>query len=284
MSIWYAILLGIIQGLTEFIPISSTAHLTITGKLLGLINPDHPDDWTAFIAVLQLGTLIAVLIYFRTDIVKIISGFIKTHFSYFNKQRVSATDKFHSLLGWMVIIGTIPAAIVGLLFRHQIEGVFTKDLRVIAGALIILALLLAVAEVVAKHSRTMSQLKISDSIIMGISQVFALIPGCSRSGSTITGGLFAGLTRETAARFSFLMSIPAITASGLLELPKMLHSTHFGIPSLVIATIFAGVSGYASIAFLLRFLQHNSNLPFIIYRIILGLMIIGLLTTGRLLP
>src|SRR5262249_11276182 len=145
------ILLGIVQGLTEFIPISSTAHLTIAGKLFSLINPEHPDDWTAFIAVLQLGTLIAVIIYFWTDILQILSGFIKTHLAYLNKQQVSATDKFHSLLGWMVIIGTIPAAVVGLLFRHQIEGVFTKDLRVISGALIILALVLACAEVVAKH-------------------------------------------------------------------------------------------------------------------------------------
>jgi undecaprenyl-diphosphatase len=284
MSIWQAILLGLIQGLTEFIPISSTAHLTITGKLLGQINPEHPDEWTAFIAVLQLGTLLAVIIYFWTEILHIIAGFIKTHLAFFKKQPVSAVDKFNSLLGWLVIIGTIPAAVVGLLFRHQIEGVFTKDLRVIAGALIILALVLALAEVVAKHRRDMQQLTIRDAIIMGIAQVFALIPGCSRSGSTITGGLFAGLKRETAARFSFLMSIPAVAASGLLELPKILHSTHSSFLSLGIATIIAGVSGYASIAFLLRFLQHNSNLPFIVYRIILGLLIIGLLVSGKVSP
>ncbi len=284
MSIWRAILLGLIQGLSEFIPISSTAHLTIAGKLMGQVNPERPDDWTAFIAVLQLGTLIAVIIYFWSDILQIISGFFKTNLAYFTKQPVSAAERFHSLLGWMVIIATIPTAIVGLLFRHQIEGVFTKDLRVISGALIILALILALAEALASHRREMSQLTIRDAIIMGIAQVFSLIPGCSRSGTTITGGLFAGLKRETAARFSFLMSIPAIAASGILELPKIFQSTTISLSALAVATVFAGISGYASIAFLLHFLQRNSNLLFIIYRIALGLVIISLLASGKLTP
>jgi undecaprenyl-diphosphatase len=282
MSIWYAILLGIIQGLTEFLPISSTAHLTIAGQLLGQINQDHPEEWTAFIAVIQLGTLISVIVYFWQDIIQIIIGFIRSNLGLITKKPVSQFDRTNAFLGWLVIIGTIPTAIVGLLFRHQIEGVFTKDLRVISWALIILAVVLFVAELTARKERDIRHLRISDAIIVGIAQVFALIPGCSRSGSTITGGLFAGLKRESAARFSFLLSIPAIGASGLLELPKALQSTHTSPTVLAVATVAAGISGYAAIAFLLRFLQTNSTFVFVIYRILLGILLLALLYQGKL--
>lgn len=218
MSILEAIIFGLIQGLTEFIPISSTAHLTLAGKLMGQIK--EPEQWTAFIAVIQLGTLIAVIIYFWADIIKIIAGFVSSNLALITKRPVSDEQKREARLGWLIIIGTIPISIVGLLFKDQIEGSLTKDLRVIAASLIGLALILTVAEIVGRQRREMRHLNFKDAFIVGFAQVFALIPGSSRSGTTITGGLLAGLTRETAARFSFLLSIPAIGASGLLELPQ----------------------------------------------------------------
>jgi undecaprenyl-diphosphatase len=278
MSIFYAILLGIIQGLTEFIPVSSTAHLTLAGKAMGVIDYENPEEWTAFIAVIQLGSLLAVIAYFRSDILNIIRGFLTANLSYFNKRPVEQADRTNALLGWMVIIGTIPAAVVGLAFKKQIEGVLTKDLRVISVALIALAIVLLIAEWKGSRQRDMEQLRLSDAVIVGLAQVFALVPGCSRSGSTITGGLFAGLTRETAARFSFLLSIPAIGASGLLELPKALKAVDHTI--LVVATIAALISSYATIAFLIKFLQRNSTAVFAGYRILLGLLIITLLAIG----
>jgi undecaprenyl-diphosphatase len=279
MTIFYAILLGIIQGLTEFIPVSSTAHLTLAGKAMGVIDPNKPEEWTAFIAVIQLGSLLAVIIYFWSDILQIISGFVKANLSLLSKQAVEKADKQNALLGWMVIVGTLPAAVIGLLLRHQIEGVFTKDLRIIAGALITLAVVLIIAEITGKQQRDLKQARMSDAITVGIAQVFALIPGCSRSGSTITGGLFAGLTREAAARFSFLLSIPAIGASGLLELPKALKVVDHTI--LIIAIIATIISSYATIAFLIRYLQRHSTFSFAAYRILLGLLIIALLLAGK---
>src|SRR5215470_12907154 len=251
MSIISAILLGLIQGLTEFIPVSSTAHLTLAGKWMHLIDPLHPDQWTAFIAVIQLGTLVAVILYFWTDILKIIAGFISANLALLSKRQVDAETRTYSKLGWLIIVGTLPVAIVGLLFRHQIEGALTKDLRVIAGSLIGLAIVLTIAEIVGRQRREMGALRMSDAIIVGIAQCFALIPGSSRSGSTIAGGLFAGLKRETAARFSFLLSIPAVAASGLLELPKALKilPTESFTP-LIVATIVSGIIGYLSIWFL----------------------------------
>ena len=284
MSILQAILLGIIQGLSEFLPISSTAHLTLAGKAMNMIDPNQPQQWTAFIAVIQLGTLVSVIIYFWSDIVQIVSGFIRANLAASKKRAISTEDRQYALLGWMVLIGTLPAALIGLAFKHQIEGVFTKDLRVISWALILLAIALAVAELTARKVRDMSQLKMSDAIVVGVAQAFALIPGCSRSGSTITGGLFAGLTREAAARFSFLLSIPAIAASGILELPKALQSVHTGIAPLLVATVVSAISGYVCIAFLIRFLQRNSTFLFIIYRIVLGVVILALLWAGRVEP
>ncbi len=281
MSIWQAIILGLIQGLTEFIPISSTAHLTIAGNLFGLINPDHPDQWTALIAVIQLGTLVAVIIYFWSDIINIIIGFVSANLALIRRKPVSETAKYNAWLGWLVIAGSIPVAVVGLLFRHVIEGKLTKDIRVIAASLIGLAILLTIAELTARHSRDMKDLKLRDAIIVGFAQIFALIPGSSRSGTTITGGLFSGLTRETAARFSFLLSMPAIAGSGLLELPKAFKSLDSNWTTLIIATIVAAISGYISIAFLIRYLQRHTTFLFVGYRIVLGLILFGLLAAGR---
>ena len=284
MSILQALILGLIQGLTEFIPVSSTAHLTLAGKWMNLVDPQHPDRWTAFIAVIQLGTLIAVILYFWTDIINIIKGFITANLAKLSGRPVGKSQNDYAKLGWLVIIGTLPVAIVGLLFRHQIEGMLTKDLRVIAGSLIGLAILLSIAEIAGTQKRDMKQLRVVDAIVVGVAQALALIPGSSRSGSTITGGLLSGLKRETAARFSFLLSIPAIAASGLLELPKALHSIDTGWAPLAVATVVSGISGYLSIAFLLRYLQRHTTYAFVAYRIGLGILLIWLLVSGRALP
>jgi undecaprenyl-diphosphatase len=281
MSMWQAILLGLVQGLTEFIPISSTAHLTIAGKLLGVINPERPDEWTAFIAVIQLGTLLAVIIYFRAEILRITRAFITANLASIRGRPVDDETRYQSKLGWLVILGTIPVGIVGLLFKDTIEGSLTKNLWVISSSLIGLAIILTIAEVAGKQRRDMKQLTVWDAVAVGCAQAFALIPGSSRSGSTITGGLFMGLTRETAARFSFLLSIPAIAASGLLELPKALESVHTDWGTLAVATLVSAISGYLSIEFLLKYLQKHSTFVFVGYRIALGLVIIGLLAAGR---
>lgn len=283
MSILEAIILGLIQGLTEFIPVSSTAHLTLAGKWMNLVDPQHPDQWTAFIAVIQLGTLIAVIVYFWKDIINIIVGFITANAARLTGKTANESQNDFAKLGWMIIVGTLPVAIVGLLFRHQIEGMLTKDLRIIAGALIGLAILLTLAEIAGKQRKEMKEIGFGDAIIVGFAQVLALIPGSSRSGSTITGGLFSGMKRESAARFSFLLSIPAVAASGLLELPKALHSINTGWSAIAVATIVSGVSGYASIAFLLRYLQRHTTYVFVAYRIALGLVVIWLLVSGRVL-
>ena len=266
MNIFEAILLGLIQGLSEFLPISSTAHLTLTGKFLNLISAEHPEHWTAFIAVVQLGTLLSILIYFYKDIVQIISEFFRDNL----KHRLKYSEQsINSRLGWMIIAGSIPVAVIGLLFKDIIEGALTKNLYVISGSLILFALILMIAEKVAEHKRDMNDLKLKDSIIIGTAQAFALIPGASRSGTTITGALFVGLNRSDAARFSFLLSIPAVFASGLFELYGSLKylDTSMSI-NLVIATIAAALSGYFAIDFLIKYLKKHSTFIFIYYRIL----------------
>ena len=225
-----------------------------------------------------------MILYFWTDIIKIIAGFITANLARVTGGPVDRSQKEYAMLGWLIIIGTLPVAVVGLLFRHQIEGMLTKDLRIIAASLIGLAVLLTIAEIVGSQRRDMTRLRISDAIVVGAAQVLALIPGSSRSGSTITGGLFSGLNRETAARFSFLLSIPAVGASGLLELPKALHSINTGWAAIAVATVVSGISGYLSIAFLLRYLQRHTTYIFVAYRIGLGILLICLLVAGRVLP
>ncbi|HVO74151.1 MAG TPA: undecaprenyl-diphosphatase UppP [Ignavibacteriaceae bacterium] len=282
MNILEAIFLGIIQGITEFLPISSTGHLTLAGKFMNLISPEHPEQWTAFIAVIQIGTLIAVLIYFWKDILNIISSFFKQNI--FSRRKFSEQDQ-NSRLGWFIIIGTIPVIIFGLLFKHIIEGSLTKNLYVISGSLIGLAVILAVAERTAKFRKEIKDISAADSFLIGVAQSFALIPGSSRSGTTITGGLFLGLNREAAARFSFLLSIPAVFASGLLELYESLKFLDASMSiNLAVATVFSAASGYAAIDFLLKYLRKNSTFVFIYYRIVLGLFILILLWSNIILP
>lgn len=287
MTILQAIILGIVQGLTEFIPVSSTAHLVFAARAVslygGMDKTLQAEQTTATIAVIQLGTLLAVLIYFATDIVKILRAFIFDHVALFQgKTRPGQPRLSHDAwLGWLVIIGSLPVGIVGLLFKKHIEGTFTKNLWVIATMMIVVGLLLMIAEFVGKRSRGMDQLGIGDALAVGCAQVLALIPGSSRSGSTIMAGLFAGETRETAARFSFLLSIPAIAASGLLELKEAVDK----IPTdsyvaLSVATLVSGIVGYASIWFLLRFLRTHSTGVFIVYRLIVAVLILVALSAG----
>jgi len=310
MTVLQAIILGIVQGLTEFIPISSTAHLVFASRMVGLYNGVEAtlkaEQMTATIAVIQLGTLLAVLVYFARDIINITRAFVVDHVALI-KGRASASGNViatttpaglprrgpryasvsdkklsqEAWLGWLVIIGSIPVAVVGLLFKHQIEGTFTKNLWIIATMMIVVAILLALAELVGRRNRSITDLKIGDALAVGFAQVLALIPGSSRSGSTIMAGLFAGQTRETAARFSFLLSIPAIAASGVLELKEAIHKLPDGsyLP-LIVATIVSGVVGYASIWFLLRFLRTHSTGIFIIYRLVVGAAIIFALLGG----
>ncbi|MCA1816752.1 MAG: UDP-diphosphatase [Acidobacteria bacterium] len=305
MSLLQAIIIGIVQGLTEFIPVSSTAHLVFASKALNLFGGAggqlQAEQTTATIAVVQLGTLVAVLIYFAPDILTITVAFIRDHLALLGggggtrpretraasgavvgrRSRLSDDAR----LGWLVIVGSIPVGVVGLVFKHQIEGTFTKNLWVIATMMIVVALLLAVAEKVSTHRRGMSELGLRDALAVGCAQVLALIPGASRSGSTIMGGLFAGEKRETAARFSFLLSIPAVAASGLLELKEAVHKLPPGsaVP-LAVATVTAGLVGYASIWFLLRYLRTHSTAAFIAYRLVAGALILALLWLGYVRP
>ncbi|HEV2827845.1 MAG TPA: undecaprenyl-diphosphatase UppP [Pyrinomonadaceae bacterium] len=288
MTVLQAIILGIVQGLTEFIPISSTAHLVFAARLIGLYNGVDAalkaEQTTATIAVIQLGTLLAVLIYFARDIINITRAFVLDHIALLRgRRRTDGTTQLSpaAWLGWLVILGSIPVSVVGLLFKNQIEGTFTKNLWVIATMMIVVAVLLTIAERVGKKERSMAQLGISDALVVGCSQVLALIPGSSRSGSTIMGGLFAGLTRETAARFSFLLSIPAIAASGMLELKEAINKLPDGsyLP-LIVATVVSGLFGYASIWFLLRYLRTHSTAVFIVYRLVVGAAILFALIGG----
>ena len=287
MTIFQAIILGIVQGLTEFIPVSSTAHLVFAARLInlygGVDKTLQAEQTTATIAVIQLGTLLAVLIYFARDIVNILRAFIADHAAWLSGRVESGRSKLskEAWLGWLVIIGSIPVGTIGLLLKKQIEGPFTKNLWVIATMMIVVGVLLTIAELVGKRDHGMDHLRISDALAVGFAQVLALVPGSSRSGSTIMGGLFAGLTRETAARFSFLLSIPAIAASGLLELKEAIEKLPAGsYGSLAVATIVSGAVGYASIWFLLRFLRTHSTGVFIVYRVIVGGAILVALAFG----
>jgi undecaprenyl-diphosphatase len=251
MSILTAIALGVIQGLSEFLPISSTAHLTIAASIMGVIDPAHPERWTSFMATIQLGTLAAVLLYFRTDIMR-------------------------SVLGWLsenVGKGRRPLREQG---ADMIEGALTKDLHVIAIALIGMGLLLWLAERRASFTRSTSDLTVTDAVVVGAAQCLALVPGSSRSGSTIMAAMFRGMTREHAARFSFLMSIPSVLAAGILQFSHELsHLSEAGSAlALAVATVAAFASGYWSIDTLLKYLRTRTMAVFVIYRVALGLVIL----------
>ena len=273
MSLFEAIVLGLVQGLTEFLPISSTAHLRIVPELLGWGDPG-----AAYSAVIQLGTVAAVLIYFRRDLLTLGRAFFQ---GLARRQPFATPD---ARLAWYVLVGTLPIGILGLAFKDLI-GKQLRSLYIISGSLIVLALILLVVERVAAHKRTVEEMTWKDAIVVGLCQAVALIPGSSRSGTTITGALSLGLRRADAARYSFLLSIPATSLAGLFELKHLLQATER--PSalcLWTGTLVAFGSGWVSIAWLLSYLRRRSTMVFIVYRVALGLVLLGLLHAGRLQP
>ena len=275
MNLIQAIILGIIQGLTEFIPISSTGHLILAEKWMGLEQAMTPEQITAFVAVIQLGTLAAVIVYFIGDIMTITTGFIQGNWLWLQGVRDHSARK-GARLGWLIIIGTLPIGLIGLLAKKIIEGNLTKNLLVIGVAMIVWAILLFLAEQFGNRRNEIDHINIREALVVGVAQAFALIPGSSRSGTTITAALFAGMTRESAARFSFLLSIPAIGASGLLELKQALHLlSGVSMVNLAVSTAVSAVVGYASIAFLISYLRRHSTYVFIVYRLIVGAIVLA---------
>jgi undecaprenyl-diphosphatase len=271
VSLLEAIVLGVVQGLTEFLPISSTAHLRIVPAFAG-----WPDPGAAFTAVTQLGTMAAVLLYFREDLLRIARAWLRS------LRDRSVRRQLDARIGWYIVLGTIPIGIFGVLFKDQIET-GARDLYLIGTTLIVLGLALLLAEEVGKRNRSFEQIRTGDGFVIGLAQALALIPGVSRSGATITAGLFMGLDRTAAARFSFLLSIPAVVLSGLLELGSILSGEEGETTSafgLVVATLLAFVVGYASIAFLLRYLTNHSTAIFVAYRVVLGVLVLSLAGAG----
>lgn len=284
MNLLEAVLLGVVQGLTEFLPISSTAHLTLAGRLLGLIDPRHPEAWTQFIAVMQLGTIAAVLVYFWRDIFTMLKSLVRDATS---KGIGTGIRRYapESLLALSIALGTIPVAVIGFGLKHIIEGALTKTIPVLAASLVTMAVFLWIAERVSRRTKSLDQVTWFDALLIGCAQALALIPGASRSGTTMTAALFLGLTREAAARFSFLLSIPAVLASGLFEMVRIDKSVfELGTGNLVVATIVSGLAGYAAIDWLLRYLRTNSTMVFVWYRLALGLALFLMLLLGAIQP
>ena len=265
-----AIILGIVEGLTEFLPVSSTGHLTIAEKLLGLSIDDK--GVTVFTAVIQMGAIVAVILYFRRDILRIAVAWVRGLFK--PEYRGHLDHRF----GWYVIVGTIPVGIVGFLGKDFISGPL-RSLWVVAFALILWSFVMIAAERVATQARSERDVSLTDSIVIGLMQCFALIPGVSRSGATISAGLFRGLDRVAATRMSFFLSIPALLAAGLFELKDALHSS-IGLGPTAVGTVVSFVVAYATIAWLLRFVAGHPITWFVPYRVVLGLIVIALLVTG----
>lgn len=268
MSWIEAIILGIVQGLTEFLPISSSAHLFFVPQLFG-----WPDPGASFTAVIQLGTMAAVLLFFWRDIVRIASAWIRSLWT------PSLRGTLDARMGWYIILGTIPIAVFGLAFSDQIKTV-ARDLRLTASMLIIFGILLWVADRFRPQRKQEADLTLKDSMIYGLAQSLALIPGVSRSGATITAGRALSYNRESAARFSFLLSIPAIVLSGLFEMKDIGKDGSVPWGPTIVATLVSFAVGYAAIAWLLRWLTSHSVLVFTIYRIVVGLGIFALLGAG----
>lgn len=283
MSWFESFILGLVQGLTEFLPISSSAHLRLTAAFAGWQDPG-----AAFTAVTQIGTEAAVIIYFRKDIGRIISAWCRSLVDRSMRRDHDAE------LGWLVIIGSLPIGVLGLLFKDQIEGPF-RDLRLIATTLIVLGIILGIADRLAAQGgrsgkgkrarprKTIEQLNVKDGLLYGCAQALALVPGVSRSGATISGGLFMGYTREAAARYSFLLAIPAVLASGFLELTEI-GKGHVSWGPTIFATVLAFVVAYAVIAWFMSYISTRSFMPFVIYRVVLGIAILVLVATGTLTP
>lgn len=273
MSFLEAILLGLIQGLTEFLPISSSAHVQIAQELMGLSELTKP-ALTAFIATIQIGTELAVISYFFKTIVEIIKSWLSSGFQAWGKQPSQAR------LGWLIIIGSLPVAILGLAFRDQVEN-DVRQLWVIGVTLIVFGLLLGLADFFGKKRKPLSELGIGSGVAFGFGQALALIPGVSRSGGSISVGLLLGFTREAAARYSFLLAIPAVLAAGLFQfLTSFQDLPGELLAATVVATAVSFVSGYAVIAWLLSYLSRGSFLPFVIWRVTVGALLLVALGLG----
>lgn len=273
MTFFEAILLGLIQGLTEFLPISSSAHVQIAQELMGLSELSKP-QLTAFIATIQIGTEAAVVIYFFRTIVEILGSWFRTGFRRWSDQEQSAK------LGWLIIIGTLPIAILGLTFRDAVEN-DVRQLWVIGITLIVFGLLLGLADVLGKKRKAITDLNLKSGLAFGFGQALALVPGVSRSGGSITVGLMLGFSREAAARYSFLLAIPAVLAAGFYQfyesfgqLPQDL------LLGTIVATLVSFVSGYAVIAWLLKYLEKGSFMPFVIWRVGVGSILLIALALG----
>jgi len=263
-----AIVLGISQGLTEFLPISSTAHTLVVSRLLG-----WPDPGAAFTAVTQVGTELAVVIYFRRDIARILKAWTSSLVK--PELRTDPDAK----MGWYVIIGTIPIGIAGLTFKSSIETT-ARNLWLVAASLIVMGILLGLADRYARHTKSETDLNTKSAVLFGFGQALALIPGVSRSGATITAGLAMGFRRDVAAKYSFLLAIPAVFASAALTAGDIADDDFVNWPATIVATVVAFVVGYFVIAGLMKYLQTRTFLPFVIYRVALGLLLVVLLATG----
>jgi undecaprenyl-diphosphatase len=268
MSALEAIVLGIVQGLTEFLPISSTGHLRIVPAFFGWEDPG-----AAFTAVTQIGTMAAVLVYFRRDLLNIARTWLR------GLRDTSVRGEQDYRMGWYIILGTIPIAIFGFAFRDQIES-GARDLYLTGSALIVFGLIMLAADRLARQEREIGQVRRNDAIVVGFAQALALVPGVSRSGATMSAGLLMGLTRTAAARYSFLLSVPAVVLSGLFELRHIGDDDGAGWAATALATVLAFVAGYASIAFLLQFLVRHTLAIFVAYRLVLGAVVLALVSTG----
>jgi undecaprenyl-diphosphatase len=276
MSWFEAVVLGIVQGLTEFLPISSSAHLRIVGEAFGWDDPG-----AAFTAITQIGTELAVLLYFRHDIARIVSAWVRSL-----GRRGKPLDS-DARMGWLIIVGSIPIVVLGLLFQDQIETSL-RDLRIVATALIVFSLVLYWADRVGAKKRELDELTVRDGVLYGLAQAMALVPGVSRSGGTITAGLLLGYTRAAAARYSFLLAVPAVLGSGFFQAYEALTGDVEGADvawgPTILATVLAFGVGLSVIAWLLRYLNRGSFTPFVVYRIVLGLLVLGLVFAGVLDP
>ena len=268
MDALQAIVLGIVQGLTEFLPISSTAHLRIVPAFMGWEDPG-----AAFTAVTQLGTMAAVLLYFRADLWRIARTWAAS------LRRPELRSTLDARMGWYIGLGTIPIGVFGLVFADQIES-GARDLYLIGTTLIVLGLILLLADKSARLDRSIEDIARRDGIVIGFAQALALVPGVSRSGATISAGLFLSFDRESAARYSFLLSVPAVVISGLFELRDIGGEGAAGFAPTLLATLAAFVVGYATIAFLLRWLAHHSTVLFVVYRVALGALVLALAGAG----
>jgi undecaprenyl-diphosphatase len=278
LNFFDAIILGIIQGLTEFLPISSSAHVQIASQLLGLDQMSRP-QLTAFIATIQLGTEAAVLIYFFKDIVRIVRAWFGSLFSG-SKQNDAA--KADAKLGWLIIVGSLPVIAIGLIFKNQIENQL-RNLWIVAFTLIVFGVVLAVADKIGKRTKTIEEISTRDGLLFGLAQALAVIPGVSRSGGTISMGLFLGYSRQAAARYSFLLAIPAVVASGTFEFATTYQQlAPSDLAATAIATVVSFGVGFSVIVALLRYLNRGSFMPFVIWRIAVGLALLALLSAGAL--